>query len=247
MSAEPIIEVVDVHREHRMGGQVIAALSGVGFRVLPGEFVAIVGKSGSGKTTLMNLLGCLDRPTRGVYRLGGQDVQGLSDDALSGLRNQHIGFVFQSFQLLNRTTALKNVELPLVYRGVPRARRRAMATTALERVGLRDRLGHRPNQMSGGERQRVAIARALVGVPTLLLADEPTGNLDSATERETMALFYELHAAGNTIVLVTHEPSIAQQCPRAIRLADGRVVGDGPGREVAAAPGAPLPTEGPHA
>jgi putative ABC transport system ATP-binding protein len=237
MSAEPIIEVIDVHREYRMGGQTIAALAGVGFRVLPGELVAIVGKSGSGKTTLMNLLGCLDRPTRGVYRLGGDDVQGLSDDALSGLRNRHIGFVFQSFQLLNRTTALKNVELPLVYRGVPRKRRRALATTALEHVGLGHRLRHRPNEMSGGERQRVAIARALVGSPTLLLADEPTGNLDSATEREIMALFYELRAAGNTIVLVTHEPSIARQCPRAIRLADGRVVGDGPGHEVA------VPTE----
>jgi putative ABC transport system ATP-binding protein len=245
MSTEPILEVIDVHREHRMGGETIAALSGVGFRVLPGELVAIVGKSGSGKTTLMNLLGCLDRPSRGVYRLGGQDVQGLSDDALSELRNRHIGFVFQSFQLLDRTTAQKNVELPLVYRGIPRARRRAMAAAALERVGLQHRLGHRPNQMSGGERQRVAIARALVGEPTLLLADEPTGNLDSATERETMALLYELHAAGHTIVLVTHEPSIAQQCPRAIRLADGRVVGDGPGRELGAR--APATMEGLHA
>ncbi|MCX4246237.1 ABC transporter ATP-binding protein [Paraliomyxa miuraensis] len=230
--AKPIIEVVDVHREYRMGGQMVAALRGVSFRVMPGEFVAIVGKSGSGKTTLMNLLGCLDRPTRGVYRLGGNDVQGLSDDALSGLRNRHIGFVFQSFQLLERSTALKNVALPLVYRGEPSVRRRTLAVEALGRVGLAHRVGHRPNQMSGGERQRVAIARALVGSPTLLLADEPTGNLDSATERETMALFYELHAAGNTIVLVTHEPSIAQQCPRAIRLADGCVVSDGPGREV---------------
>jgi putative ABC transport system ATP-binding protein len=229
MSTEPIIELVDVHREYRMGGQTVTALRGVGFAVMPGEMVAIVGKSGSGKTTLMNLLGCLDRPTRGSYRLGGHDVQGLSDDALSGLRNHHIGFVFQSFQLLHRATALKNVELPLVYRGVPRARRRALAAAALERVGLSHRLGHRPNEMSGGERQRVAIARALVGSPSLLLADEPTGNLDSVTERETMALFYELHAAGNTIVLVTHEPSLAQQCPRAIRLADGCVVSDGPG------------------
>jgi putative ABC transport system ATP-binding protein len=232
MSAESIIELVDVHREHRMGGETVAALRGVGFRVRPGELVAIVGKSGSGKTTLMNVLGCLDRPTRGIYRLGGQDVQALSDDALSGLRNRHIGFVFQSFQLLHRSSALKNVELPLVYRGVPRARRKLLATAALERVGLVHRLRHRPNEMSGGERQRVAIARALVGDPTLLLADEPTGNLDSTTEREIMALFAELHAAGNTIVLVTHEPSIAHQCPRAIRLADGVVVGDGPGRDV---------------
>ncbi|MCA9706235.1 MAG: ABC transporter ATP-binding protein, partial [Myxococcales bacterium] len=246
MSGEPIIEVADVHREYRMGGETIAALSGVSFMIREGEFVAIVGKSGSGKTTLMNLLGCLDRPTRGSYRLGGNDVEGLSDDELSRLRNQHIGFVFQSFQLLNRVSAVKNVALPLVYRGVARARRHAMAATALERVGLGHRIGHHPNQMSGGERQRVAIARALVGSPTLLLADEPTGNLDSATERDTMALFYELHAAGNTIVLVTHEPSIAQQCPRAIRLADGRVVGDGPGAQVGAAPGS-YAGEGLHA
>jgi putative ABC transport system ATP-binding protein len=235
MSTGPIIELVDVHREYRMGAQTVAALRGVSFAVQPGELVAIVGKSGSGKSTLMSLLGCLDRPTRGLYRLDGRDVQGLSDDALSGVRNQHIGFVFQSFQLLHRASARKNVELPLVYRGVSRSQRRALATAALERVGLSHRMDHRPSQMSGGERQRVAIARALVGAPSLLLADEPTGNLDSTTEREIMALVYELHAAGNTIVIVTHEPSLARQCPRAIRLADGRVVGDGPGREVGAA------------
>ncbi|MCA9652615.1 MAG: ABC transporter ATP-binding protein [Myxococcales bacterium] len=216
-----------------MGDETVSALRGVGFTVRSGEMVAIVGRSGSGKTTLMNLLGCLDRPTRGSYRLGGHDVQGMGDDALSRLRNEHIGFVFQSFHLLPRSSALKNVELPLVYRGIPRGRRRAMATAALQRVGLGHRVHHRPNQMSGGERQRVAIARALVGSPTLLLADEPTGNLDSATERETMRLFYELHEAGHTIVLVTHEPAIARQCPRAIRLADGEVVGDGEGRRVA--------------
>lgn len=246
MSDESIIEVADVHREYRMGGETIAALSGVSFMIREGEFVAIVGKSGSGKTTLMNLLGCLDRPTRGSYRLGGNDVQGLSDDELSRLRNQHIGFVFQSFQLLNRASAIKNVSLPLVYRGVSRSQRRTLAAAALERVGLGHRTGHRPNQMSGGERQRVAIARALVGSPSLILADEPTGNLDSATERDTMRLFYELHEAGNTIVLVTHEPSIAQQCPRAIRLADGRVVGDGAGHEVGANPRIPA-AEGVHA
>ncbi len=246
MNGQPIIEVADVHREYRMGGETIAALSGVSFMIRAGEFVAIVGKSGSGKTTLMNMLGCLDRPTRGTYRLSGEDVEGLSDDELSRLRNRHIGFVFQSFQLLNRASAIKNVALPLVYRGVSRAQRRTMAAAALERVGLGKRTGHRPNQMSGGERQRVAIARALVGAPTLLLADEPTGNLDSATERETMRLFYELHEAGNTIVLVTHEPSIAQQCPRAIRLADGQVVGDGPGPQVGAAHGS-VGMEGVHA
>lgn len=235
MSSQPVIDVVDVHREYKMGGETVAALRGVSMCVQPGEFVAIVGKSGSGKTTLMNLLGCLDRPTRGSYRLGGSDVQGLTDDALSSLRNEHIGFVFQSFQLLARASAAKNVALPLVYAGVPRRKRRELAAAALERVGLGDRLNHRPNQMSGGERQRVAIARALVGSPTLLLADEPTGNLDSTTEREAMRLFYELHEAGNTIVLVTHEPSIAQQCPRAIRLADGRVIGDGAGSRVGSA------------
>jgi len=235
MSTKPVIEVVDIHREYHMGGETVAALRGVSFSVHAGEFVAIVGKSGSGKTTLMNLLGCLDRPTRGHYRLGGQDVRGLSDDALSSLRNEHIGFVFQSFQLLARSSAVKNVALPLVYAGVPRGRRRTQAAAALERVGLGHRLHHRPNQLSGGERQRVAIARALVGSPTLLLADEPTGNLDSSTERDAMRLFYELHAAGNTIVLVTHEPSIAQQCPRAIRLADGQIIGDGVGQVVGAA------------
>lgn len=234
MDGQPIIEVVELNRSYVMGSETIAALDGVSFEIFAGEYLAIVGRSGSGKTTLMNLLGCMDQPTSGVYRLDGEDVQNLSDDALSRIRNQHIGFIFQSFQLLPRSTALQNVELPLVYRGVPRRRRRAMAAEALERVGLRDRLHHRPHQLSGGQRQRVAIARALVGSPTLLLADEPSGNLDSSTEREIMELFDELHQMGNTIVIVTHEPSIAALCPRAIRLADGRIVGDGPGREIAA-------------
>jgi putative ABC transport system ATP-binding protein len=229
-----IIDIVDLVRTYRMGAETIAALDGVSLAVEPGEFVAIVGRSGSGKSTLMNLLGCMDRPTSGVYRLDGEDVQGLPDDALSRVRNQHIGFVFQSFQLLGRVSALRNVELPLLYRGTPRRERRRLATAALEQVGLGDRLHHKPLELSGGQRQRVAIARALVGEPTLLLADEPTGNLDSATETEIMRLFETLHAAGNTIVIVTHEPSIAAQCPRAVRLADGKVVGDGPGAEVAA-------------
>ena len=216
-----------------MGTQVVAALDGVSFAVERGEYLAIVGRSGSGKTTLMNILGCMERPTGGSYRLEGDDVQGLADDALSRIRNRHIGFVFQSFALLPRSTALANVELPLVYRGIGRARRRAMALAALDRVGLADRVRHRPFELSGGQRQRVAIARALVGEPTLLLADEPTGNLDSSTEQEIMALFAELHEAGNTIILVTHEPTIASQCPRAIRLADGRIIGDGPGHRVA--------------
>jgi putative ABC transport system ATP-binding protein len=237
MPKEAIIEVSDLHRHYRMGGETIAALDGIDFCIERAEYVAIIGKSGSGKTTLMNLLGCLDQPTRGSYRLDGRDVSGLNDDELSNLRNQHIGFVFQSFQLLPRATALANVSLPLVYRGVPRRERRKRAVAALERVGLSDRLTHRPNELSGGQRQRVAIARALVGDPTLLLADEPSGNLDSATERDIMGLFSELNAAGNTIIIVTHEPSIAAQCPRAIRLDEGRVAGDGPGARVGAARG----------
>ena len=228
-----IIEAVDLSRTYQMGSETIRALDAVSFDVLEGEFVAIVGRSGSGKTTLMNVLGCMDLPTAGTFRLGGEDVRRLSDDALSDARNRHIGFVFQSFQLLPRSTALANVELPLLYRRVPRRRRREMAAAALERVGLSGRMDHKPHQLSGGQRQRVAIARALVGEPSLLLADEPTGNLDSATEEEILLLFEELHEAGNTIVIVTHEPSIAAQCPRAIRLRDGRICGDGPGCDVA--------------
>ena len=233
-SARRIIEVVDLTRTYQMGAETIRALDGVSLQVDPGEFLAIVGRSGSGKSTLMNLLGCMDRPSSGVYRLDGEDVQGLPDDALSRVRNQHIGFVFQSFQLLGRVSALRNVELPLLYRGTPRRQRRRLAIAALEKVGLGDRLHHKPLELSGGQRQRVAIARALVGEPSLLLADEPTGNLDSATEKEIMALFDDLHAAGNTIVIVTHEPDVAARCPRAVRLADGKVIGDGPGKEVAA-------------
>jgi putative ABC transport system ATP-binding protein len=233
MAGRPIIEVEDLHRSYRMGAETIAALDGVSLQVGAGEYVAIVGRSGSGKSTLMNLLGCMDKPTSGVYRLDGRDVQGLSDDALSEVRNRHIGFVFQNFQLMSRASALRNVELPLLYRGVPRRRRRALATTALEQVGLADRMRHEPHELSGGQRQRVAIARALVATPTVLLADEPCGNLDSATEREIMGLFDELHEAGHTIVVVTHEPTIAARCPRAVRLADGRVVADGDGHEIA--------------
>ncbi len=229
-----IIELVDVRRHYAMGGDTIAAVDGVSFAIRAGEYVAIVGRSGSGKTTLMNVIGCMERPSAGTYRLDGEDVQALGDDALSRIRNRHVGFVFQSFQLLPRATALQNVELPLVYRGIARRRRRAQALEALASVGLADRQRHKPHQLSGGQRQRVAIARALVGTPTLLLADEPSGNLDSATEREIMGLFAALHEAGHTIVLVTHEPSIAALCPRAIRLADGRVVADGPGPEIAA-------------
>jgi putative ABC transport system ATP-binding protein len=229
-----LIVVEDLHRHYEVGGEIVRALDGVSFTIARGEWVAIVGQSGSGKSTLMNLLGCLDTPTSGVYRLNGSDVEGRSDDALADLRNREIGFVFQTFQLLPRASALQNVELPLVYRGVPRRERRARAAAALQAVGLGNRMAHRPNELSGGQRQRVAVARALVGEPSLLLADEPTGNLDSATGEEIMRLFGELHARGHTIVLVTHEPRLAARCPRAIRLSDGRVVGDGPGPDIAA-------------
>ncbi len=233
MSVSPLIQVADVTRHYHMGDETIAALDGVSFAIEPGEMVAIVGSSGSGKSTLMNILGCLDVPSSGSYRLRENDVQNLTDDQLSTLRNREIGFIFQNFQLLARSTAIKNVALPLVYRGVAPKQRQALARKALERVGLGDRIKHRPNQLSGGQRQRVAVARALVAEPAILLADEPTGNLDSATGRDIMALFRQLYEAGNTIILVTHEPSVAAQCPRAIRLSDGRIIEDGPGAEVA--------------
>jgi putative ABC transport system ATP-binding protein len=231
--SDALIVVDRLARHYALGGEVVRALDGVSFTIERGEWVAIVGQSGSGKSTLMNLLGCLDTPTSGTYRLNGADVQGLADDALADLRNREIGFVFQTFQLLPRATALANVELPLVYRGMPRRERRARAEAALEAVGLENRMHHRPNELSGGQRQRVAVARALVGEPSILLADEPTGNLDSTTGEEIMRLFSELHARGHTILLVTHEARLAARCPRAIRLMDGRVVGDGPGSQVA--------------
>ena len=235
MGPEVLLELDGVVRRYDMGSEKVFALNGVSFTIARGEYVSIMGSSGSGKSTLLNILGALDTPNEGVYRLRGRDVKGLSDNELSDLRNQEIGFIFQTFQLLPRTTALENVELPLVYRGIPAAKRRALARRALERVGLAKRMRHRPNELSGGQRQRVAIARALVAEPSILLADEPTGNLDSTTGREILTLFAELHAAGNTIILVTHEAGIAAQCPRAIRLSDGRVIDDGPGSRVAAA------------
>jgi putative ABC transport system ATP-binding protein len=229
----PLIELVDVARYYQMGDERIAALDGVGFSVDAGEMVAIVGTSGSGKSTLLNILGCLDTPSRGQYRLGGHDVQDLSDDDRARARNRQIGFVFQSFQLLHRATAQKNVALPLVYRGIPARERKARAAKALERVGLGARMKHRPYQLSGGQRQRTAIARALVTEPSLLLCDEPTGNLDSATSKDIMALFHKLHDEGNTIIIVTHEPTVAAQCPRAIRIVDGKILADGEGKVVA--------------
>jgi putative ABC transport system ATP-binding protein len=245
----PLISVENLTRVYKVGEEEVRALDGVSFDVRRGEWVAVVGQSGSGKSTLMNLIGALDTPSEGSYRINGQDVEKLSDDELADLRNNEIGFVFQTFQLLPRSTALANVELPLVYRGLPRKERREKAVKALESVGLANRMHHRPNELSGGQRQRVAIARALVGTPSLLLADEPTGNLDSATGEEIIRLFDELNRRGHTILLVTHEPRLAARCPRAIRLSDGRVVADGPGAEVAAlgVPRAPPPGTAPGA
>jgi putative ABC transport system ATP-binding protein len=234
---EPLISIDQLARHYVVGGETVRALDGVSFDIRHGEWVAIVGQSGSGKSTLMNLLGCLDTATSGTYRLNGADVETLTDDQLADLRNKEIGFVFQTFQLLPRASALANVELPLIYRGVSRKERRASAEQALRSVGLANRMHHRPNELSGGQRQRVAIARALVGEPSLLLADEPTGNLDSQTGEEIVRLFGELNARGHTIILVTHEPRLAARCPRAIKLMDGRVLGDGPGVEVAALQG----------
>jgi putative ABC transport system ATP-binding protein len=228
-----LIELDHIVKTYDLGLSKVPALRDIHFNIDRGEFVAIVGQSGSGKSTLMNILGCLDVPTSGTYRLDGRDVGTLSDDELADVRNLEIGFVFQSFQLLPRANALENVELPLIYRGVSAKERRERARAALDRVQLTDRWHHKPNELSGGQKQRVAIARALVTEPSLLLADEPTGNLDSATGEEIVRLFHNLHAAGNTIVLVTHEPKLAARCPRAVRVVDGLVVADGPGREVA--------------
>ena len=222
----PLIELVDIARYYQMGDERIAALDGVSFAIDKGEMVAIIGTSGSGKSTLLNILGCLDTPSRGSYRLAGKDVQGLSDDERAYVRNRQLGFVFQSFQLLTRATAVKNVALPLVYRGIPAKERTARAQKAWERVGRAHRMHHKPFQLSGGQRQRTAIARALVSEPSLLLCDEPTGNLDSATTEDIMALLHALHAEGNTILIVTHDPEIAARCPRAIRIFDGKIVSD---------------------
>ena len=228
-----LISVEDITRPYVVGGETVHALRGVNFQIDRGEWCAIVGQSGSGKSTLMNVLGCLDTPSSGRYMLNGHDVSHMSDDELATVRNREIGFIFQTFQLLPRETALANVELPLVYRGIKPKERRERARQALEKVGLENRMTHRPNELSGGQRQRVAVARALVAEPSLLLADEPTGNLDTATGEEIIRLFEQLHAAGHTLVLVTHEPKLAARCPRAIRITDGKIVDDGVGSEVA--------------
>ena len=228
-----LIELDHISKTYDLGMSQVPALRDIHMSIESGELVAIIGQSGSGKSTLMNIIGCLDVPTTGHCRLGGRDVRELSDDELADVRNLEIGFVFQNFQLLPRASALENVELPLIYRGISKKERRERAVEALERVQLADRMKHKPTELSGGQRQRVAIARALVTQPSLLLADEPTGNLDSRTGEEIMRLFIDLHDKGNTIILVTHEPKLAARCTRAVRLVDGLVVADGPGREVA--------------
>ena len=221
-----LIQVDDVWKTYQVGQQQVHALRGLSVDIAQGEYTALMGPSGSGKSTLMNMLGCLDTPTSGRYRLAGEDVGTLDDDALADIRNRRIGFVFQTFNLMPRYTALENVALPLVYAGASRADREARAREVLEQVGLADRMDHRPNELSGGQRQRVAVARALVNRPELLLADAPTGTLDTKTSLEIMALFGEIHAAGNTVVLVTHEEDIAAYAHRVVRLRDGVVSAD---------------------
>jgi len=223
---DPIIILRDIHRTYQMGTQVVRALDGANLEVFPNEYVAIMGPSGSGKSTMMNIIGCLDVPTSGTYVLNGQDVSDMDDDELAEARNREIGFIFQTFNLLPRVDCLQNVELPLIYAGHSRSKRREMAADALRSVGLGDRMDHKPNELSGGQRQRVAVARALVNNPSILLADEPTGNLDSKTGIEIMHLFEALHKAGNTILLVTHEEEIAQHARRIIRLRDGKIETD---------------------
>ena len=222
-----LIEFQDVCKTYEMGDSVVRAADHISMQIQKGEFVAIVGQSGSGKSTCMNIIGCLDVPTSGTYLLNGQDVGRMDKDQLAEIRNRMLGFIFQQYNLLPKLTLLENVEVPMMYAGVPRAERRERAKVALEMVGLGGKLGHKPAQLSGGQQQRVAIARALVGEPAVILADEPTGALDSRTGREVLALLQQLHAAGNTVVLITHDNSIAVQAQRIIRLEDGRVIYDG--------------------
>jgi putative ABC transport system ATP-binding protein len=223
-----MIQLQDLYKIYRNGTQEIRALNGVSLEIAEGEFVAIMGTSGSGKSTMMNIIGCLDRPSEGTYLLDGTDITDYPDDDLARVRNRKLGFVFQSFNLLARTSAVANVELPLIYASVKPAERRRRATLALEKVGLGERLDHKPNELSGGQQQRVSIARAIVTEPRLLLADEPTGALDSRTTEEIMELFLDLNAAGMTVVMVTHEPDVAEYAKRIVRFRDGRILSDEP-------------------
>jgi putative ABC transport system ATP-binding protein len=224
--ANPLIHIRNIKRDFVLGNEIVYVLKGIDLEINKGEYVALMGPSGSGKSTLMNLLGCLDTPTSGTYILNGKDVSQMHDDELAEIRNKEIGFVFQTFNLLPRTTALDNVALPMVYAGFPKSERNKRATEVLTQVNLSDRMDHQPNQLSGGQRQRVAIARALVNSPSIILADEPTGNLDSKTSVEIMKLFGDIHAQGNTVILVTHEEEIAAYAHRVIRLRDGMIESD---------------------
>ncbi|HPB13088.1 MAG: ABC transporter ATP-binding protein [Bacteroidales bacterium] len=223
---DKVIEIQDIVKNYQIGSVIVRALRSVSVTINKNEYVAIMGPSGSGKSTLMNLLGCLDTPTSGMYILNGTDVSKMEDDFLAEIRNKEIGFVFQTFNLLPRYTALENVTLPLIYAGVPKAEREKIATDTLKQVGLSDRMTHKPNELSGGQRQRVAIARALVNKPSIILADEPTGNLDSKTSIDIMALLDAIHKAGNTVIVVTHEEDIARHAERIIRLFDGEIASD---------------------
>lgn len=220
---EPLIEMEHICKYYAAGGQLVKALDDVNFRVFPGEMVAILGPSGSGKSTLMNLLGCLDIPTEGIYRLQGQLVSEMTEAQQSRVRNRMVGFVFQGFHLLPQLTARENVDLPLLYRGLAEEQRRQMVEDSLRQVGLQSRMEHRPAQLSGGQQQRVAIARAIAGHPPVLLADEPTGNLDTAAGQEILALLHRLHDAGHTVVIITHDPRVGASCPRRVVIEDGRL------------------------
>ena len=223
---EHLIKVTDLCKVYNPGENEVRALDHINLEVDTGEFVAIIGQSGSGKSTFMNMLGCLDVPTSGSYYLNGQDVSRMTDDELSDIRNVEIGFIFQGFNLIANLTAIENVELPLIYRGVPKAKRRELSVAALKKVGLAHRMNHKPGQMSGGQQQRVAIARAIAAEPPVILADEPTGNLDSASTKEIIAILEQLHDSGRTVVIITHDDEIAEQAARRVRIKDGRVVLD---------------------
>jgi putative ABC transport system ATP-binding protein len=224
--SNPLIKITNIKRDFVLGNEIVYVLKGIDLEINKGEYVALMGPSGSGKSTLMNLLGCLDTPTSGTYILNNKDVSKMKDDELAEIRNKEIGFVFQTFNLLPRTTALDNVALPMIYAGYSKSERKARAEEVLTQVGLSDRMDHEPNQLSGGQRQRVAVARALVNTPSIILADEPTGNLDSKTSTEIMSLFDEIHSKGNTVILVTHEEDIAKHAHRIIRLRDGLIESD---------------------